>query len=204
MALDIVLTLGMDGSRGKVRYMNRNLIKYIIIAMLYVIIIIELIVFFQTFGNYKKAGEYANKLKSIDNTQTEEQIETGKLEKVRERNQYYTAVFCVNQYLEYIYKQDSQAVYNCLDKSYIEEKQITQENLLNKVGNSDSKYLFTAKKMYQQELPDETIQYYAHGKLSDVYAMDSSTEEKEFYISIKINRKYGTFTILPDTYINEL
>ena len=186
--------------------MNRNLTKYIIIAILYIIMIIEIIVVIHTFGHYKKVEESANisqkMSNNINNTQVEEQEQPGNIEKVKERNDFYTAVSCVNKYLEYLNNKDAQAVYNCLDQVYIEKKEITENNVLNKFEDMDSKYVFKAEKMFQQKIGNGIIQYYAYGKLTENTEVQDSQNRKDFYISIIINRKTGAFTLLPDTYIN--
>lgn len=178
--------------------MHRNIIKYIIIAILYVVMIIELVVIFHTFEHYKEASEKAN----TNNTQVEEQVQPGNIEKVRERNNFYTVVSCANKYLEYLYKKEAKNVYDCLDQSYIEEKEITENNVLDRLEGLDTKSSFVAEKMYEQKISNDTTQYYAYGKLVKDTETQDTTAGKDFYISIKINRTKVTFTVLPDTYIN--
>lgn len=186
--------------------MNKNIIKYIIIAILYVILMIELMVVIHTFDHYNKVKESVKISEKVNeemnNTQVEEQAKPGNIEKVKERNEFYTAVSCVNKYLEYIYYKDAQATYECLNQSYIEGKEITENNVLDKVEKIDSKCSFTAKTMYAQEIEQGIIQYYAYGKLTRDSETEGSIDIKDLYISIIINRKTGSFTILPDTYIN--
>ena len=184
--------------------MNRKIIKYMIMAILYIVFIAELIVLIHTFEHYEKAQELANKNKAIEinESQIEEQGQTGNIEKVRERNDFYTAVSCVNKYLDYLYDKNEKAIYDCLDQSYIEKKEISLNNVLRMTEKIDSKTSFDAKKMYEQELPNKIIQYYAYGKLKKENSQEDSAEGKDFYISIKIDKAKGTFTLLPDTYIN--
>ena len=184
--------------------MKKSLMKGIVITLLYIIILIELIVVFHVFRHYIEVSKEANTHIDIGTLQPAEEPTTpiGDVEKVRERNRFYTTVSCVNRYLNNLYMKDSKTVYEYLDPLYVEQNGITQDNVLQKLKVLDSKVVFTAEKMYEQKITDVITQYYAYGKIKVDATEDTNNVGEDFYISIRIDREEGTFTVLPDTYIN--
>ena len=123
------------------------------------------------------------------------------IEKVRERNNFYTVSACVDKYLSYLYDEDIEVLYNYLDSEYIKEKGITKNNILEKIGKTDTYKIFTAKEMYKQKITEDITKYYAYGVIKEEIANGEPLEE-EFYIAIKIDSKNETFSVLPNTYID--
>lgn len=126
---------------------------------------------------------------------------TNPIEKVRERNNFYTVTACVNKYLSYLYEKNIDVLYNYLDPIYIEQNNITKNNILQKTGQLDVYKMFTAKEMHKQKLSDNITKYYAYGIVKEVLE-DGDAEEEEFYITIKVDNKNETFSVFPNTYIN--
>ena len=110
------------------------------------------------------------------------------IEKVRERNKFYTVSACVNKYLSYLYKKDTEILYNYLDLEYIEQNGITQSNILQKITQVDTYKIFNAKEMYKQKITDDVTKYYAYGVIKEDVEEGQGAEE-EFYITIKIDSK---------------
>lgn len=165
-------------------------------VLLIIVIVVQIIIVLNLMNNKNKKNNLIEK-------GTEQSIEqtVNSIEKVRERNKFYTVSACVNKYLSYLYEKNTEILYNYLDKQYIEKNEITKSNILQKIDTIDTYKAFTAKEMYQQKITDEIIQYYAYGVIKEDLP-NGEPEEEKFYISIKIDSKNETFSVLPNTYIN--
>lgn len=145
-----------------------------------------------------------DKQETNENILQEEQQDSkaeNSIEKVRERNNFYTVSACIDKYLSYLYDKDIDTLYSYLDKEYIEQNGITKNNILEKIGKIDTYKIFSAKEMYEQKITDGITKYYAYGVIKEDVA-DGEALEEEFYIAIKIDSKNSTFSVLPNTYID--
>jgi len=145
-----------------------------------------------------------NEQETIENIlgEEEENVEVeNPIEKVRERNSFYTVTACVDKYLSYLYDEDTEVLYNYLDAEYIKQNNITKNNILEKIGSIDTYKIFIGKEMYEQKITENVRKYYAYGVIKEDVA-DGEGLEEEFYITIKIDSKNETFSVLPNTYID--
>ena len=135
---------------------------------------------------------------------TEKQNSINSIEKVKERNEFYTVMACVNKYLNYLYAKDINSLYGCLDKSYIEQNNITTNNILQKIKELDNSKIFKPQEMYKQKITENVTQYFAHGIIiDDLIEEQEEVKKEDFYVSIKIDSSLETFSVLPDIYINQ-
>ena len=146
-----------------------------------------------------------NEQEVIENILQEENEKTNKeenpIQKVKERNNFYTVSACVDKYLSYLYGKDIDVLYNYLDIEYIEKEGITKNNILEKIGKIETYKIFTAKEMYEQKITDSITKYYAYGAIKDEME-DGEALEEDFYITIKIDSQNGSFSVFPNTYID--
>lgn len=171
-------------------------IKIIIMVVFLIIIIVELAIGLHLLNNEQEATENILQEQNEENMEVEQPIE-----KVRERNEFYTASACVDKYLSYVYAEDIDILYNYLDNEYIEENGITKNNVLEKIEKIDNYKIFVAKEMYKQKVTENITKYYAYGAIKDELE-DGEAVEEEFFITIKIDSKNGAFSVLPNTYID--
>ena len=161
---------------------------------LFLIILVQLLVFLKTLINQE--NENIIEEQNIIINQVEYEIE-----KVKDRNIFYTVNSAVDKYLYNLYEEKNDILFSYLDKEYIQENNITKNNVLQKIGKLDEYKTFTVKEMYEQKITDNIIQYFAYGVIKGELE-EGRPEEEDFYISIKIDNKSNTFSVLPNTYID--
>ncbi len=135
-----------------------------------------------------------------DNTVTEERQEIRQKEKVKEANTFYTVRNCVERYLGYVAQKDIESLMQVLDKSYIQKEQITSINIEEKINDLGVSKIYTAKTMYQEKNDENIKTYYVSGTVRDDI-MDMQTEEKPFYVTVKLDTVNQTFSIMPEGYM---
>lgn len=134
-----------------------------------------------------------------ENEKTEEMIQVSSVTK---RNDFFTVVNCVDRYITYLTTQEPEILYDYLDEAYRKEKEITKENILNKMETLDDYYKFRAKEMYVTKLSDNLEQYFVYGILT-LEATEETEEKIEFYLSVKMDKQNNTFSVIPNQYIQD-
>lgn len=107
---------------------------------------------------------------------------------VNEYSTFFTNINYVNNYISRIANNDSSSVYNLLDNKYIEENNITMNNVLDIVGNYSVLSSFDVNNMYYTQVDKDYI-YYIEGKIYE----NGYDEEKNL-----INDKFA-LVIINDT-----
>ena len=168
-------------------------IKYWILAIIIIIIVTVILIF-------------NNKKQEIDEQQEiqEVKIEEEGITEVNDRTDFFTVKTCVEQYLneivlnpedenlEYIdLDYQKEIVYSLLDKDYIEEKNIEQENVLEFVNVIQRNVNLTIIDM--KYLNSEKVQQYI------VYAILEQEENEpiDLYVIVNIDIENSTFSITP-------
>lgn len=88
-------------------------------------------------------------------------------------------------------KSKKEAIYNLLNPNYIEQNQITKNNLFDKIEDT-SEVEFIPLKMYEL-LGNYQDQYAVYGKTQEI----GSQEQKEVYFIVNVDRKNDTFNVTP-------
>lgn len=144
--------------------------------------------------------------KSNDNQIQKEEVKTQEIiqvSRVKQRNDFFTVVNCVDRYITYLTTQEPEILYDYLDEAYRKEKGITKENVLNKLETLDDYYKFRAKEMYVTKLSDGLEQYFVYGILT-LEATEEIEGEIKFYVSIKLDKQNNTFSVIPNQYIQNM
>lgn len=119
-----------------------------------------------------------------------------KLEKVTSRENFYTVKSCVEKYINYIVNLDNVAVYNLLDKSYINQKNINKNNIFDIVGKINRNQIFSPSKMNFAKIENKEI-YIVYGNIRED-KLNERANELEFNITVILNKYNGTFSIIPE------
>lgn len=135
-----------------------------------------------------------------DNTISGEIQERKQKDKVKEVNTFYTVRNCIERYLGYVAQKDIESLMQVLDKSYIQKEQITSINIEEKINDLGVSKIYTAKTMYQEKNDENIKTYYVSGTVRDDI-MDMQTEEKPFYVTVKLDTVNQTFSIMPEGYM---
>lgn len=75
------------------------------------------------------------------------------------------------------------------------------DNILSNIETFNDYYKFKAKEMYETQLSDTISQYFVYGTIT-LETSEEEGEEKDFYISVKLDKENGTFSIIPNLYID--
>lgn len=131
------------------------------------------------------------------NTVTTQEI---KVYRVTNRNLFYSVTNAISNYLDYIVEKDTKALYVLLDPQYIQEKNVTQQNVLRYVDTVNKKQVVDIQEMYQQEIDEDNSNFYAGGTIQDE---ERTEDKKEISIVVKVNFREETYTIVPFEKISE-
>lgn len=103
---------------------------------------------------------------------------------------------CINKYYEYNYSKNNTAIYNILDKDYIKQKNITEENIFSNITNVNRNTKVIVKKIYQKEITfDREYKYYVYCQTYDV-ANYNKIDELMFIVNCDLID--NVFCIVPE------
>lgn len=186
--------------------------------MLILLIIIVLVVLICILGIYimlrRQGIGNENRYEYIEEIKPEEKIAI-----VDVRNHYYIVQSCVNKYYTYnailsnineYYGEEREEVikeattdnanilYNLLDKEYIENRGITQSNIITKIGKVNDS-IIDINNMYVSEKTTNISVYIVEGILRDKKLNNIS----KFKMIVKLDFSNETFSIIPQDYVEE-
>lgn len=118
----------------------------------------------------------------------------------QDRDTFFTVEECVNQYINYVFRQDYEKLYYLLDEEYKNLYQITQDNIENFVDSFIKPQNFSAKEMYEIQVGVDQYRFLVKGTLKE-QEMEEVAEEKDYYITIQLDYTNGIFTVFPNGYI---
>ena len=183
--------------------MGNKLVKIMIILLIFIIIIAGIIIsiivlnkdenLFTQNSNIGDAGEVVN-YKEL------------KLHDVTEKIEYYTVKNCINSYIKALNKESGtyyiadqydekiqkEYIYNLFSDSYINNKKITKENVLNNVKLYDENLIFTPLKMKVLENENSNV-YVAYGIVQNL----QNKYIEDLYIIVSLDLKNKTYQIEP-------
>ena len=191
-----------------------NIKKIIIILLIILIIAIIVLVALNWYGNYQEKYEY-------DPPEEDVAININStIEKVSTRNDFYAVKTCIEKFYLYLAKTDEsdysiideeteqaleatdnmrkEAIYNMLDNNYIQNTGITKNNVLQHLGEIETSDVIIDD-MYVSEQTENVAVYLVYGKLRN----QTTRENTEFNLMLKIDMLNRTFKVIPADYINE-
>lgn len=174
--------------------MRKNLLLIIISVLIIITVIICILL------NVIKNTKNEENTNTQINNNTVSQIDTKELKEVKSATEYFTVQSCVNKYLTYIGGKNASSILKILDAEYINNNNITEKNVLNNVGNISEMVIFEAKKMYVEQIDENSNKYYVTGILK----RDSMDDENglkvikdNFNIAIKLDFENMIFSVIP-------
>ena len=120
-----------------------------------------------------------------------------KIEKVKSASAYFTVQSCVNKYINYVGNKDTNSLLKLLDSKYIEDNNVTKDNVLEKVENIDGLVIFEAKEMYVKEVDENNKIYYVSGILKEEGLERYITIDTDFDITVNMNFSNNIFSVIP-------
>ena len=160
--------------------------KVILIAIIILIILMIIISIIMIF-NKKKS--------TMNQYMYVEEIENKNIQKVDNYSQFFSVSNCITLYYTYIGQKD-EGVYQLLDTEYVQENNITNTNVLDKIEKVSSENIYyNAEEMYTQDNKKLKI-YYVHGKLKEDMFEEKSVDT---YFIVYVDNYNTTFAIYPIT-----
>lgn len=119
-----------------------------------------------------------------------------KLEPVEDYNIFFTNVTYVNQYFNYIATFNKNAVYDLLDNKYINDNEVTYDNVLNIVDNYNVNSSFSADVMKFVKIGNNFI-YYVEGKIYENVFEGKNLIDDNFSIIIMTDTNNSSYSLYP-------
>jgi len=114
-------------------------------------------------------------------------------------SRFFTVNSCVYKYVQYLQKEDFESLFQVLDKKYVEDNGINQNNIYRFLPNlSNGIYSYVSKKIYYEEIGKNYITYYVNGYVIQD-TMDSSSEKQYYSFIVNLDTKNEIFSIAPYT-----
>ena len=162
-------------------------IMFFILIILVIIIILGILIYLnkRTYYNDSELNKQENVY--IETKNNPASIINGKKPQlVQYRNIYFTISTLVEKYIECVSNNDKEEIYNILDKDYIKENNITEENILEKI----EKY----SKIEKSKIIDI---YELSGSRYTTYYIQYNINDNNFYYVINTDFTNKTFSIIP-------
>lgn len=173
--------------------MRKNILLIIISVLIIITVIICILL-----NVIKNTKGKENTNLQISNTVSE--TENEELKEVKSATEYFTVQSCVNKYLTYIEEKDISSILKILDVEYINNNNITENNVLNNIGNISEVAIFEAKKMYVEKIDQNNNKYYITGILKkDSMDAENGLEiiKDNFNIAVKLDFENMIFSVIP-------
>ena len=167
--------------------------KGIIIIISILIVLIILVTCVLVYLNFSKNEK---EIPKEDITQIENNESNKKnIPEVTNTPMYFTIKSCIDQYMEYVYNQNTEAILGVLDPNYIKEKNITNQNLYEFIFNNEEKKEvdFDIEKVLVVGDEEDLQTYYVKG-----YIRDTNGNKEESYLTVNIDLKSMIYSIIPE------
>ena len=176
--------------------------KIIIMIIIIALMVLGITMFLITHKSIKQ--EDTNVIQKETITSGKEKVNFNDMEPVKSAIAFFTVQNCINKYIGYVTEENADGIYKVLDKDFIQENNITKDNVVNKIPKLEEEVEFSAEQMYMEEINENQIKYYAVGVIakSDGHGeVDEENfeknEENNFHIMVLLNVEEMTFSIIP-------
>ena len=191
--------------------MNKKSIKILFILIIAVIIIIVVNILLLIPIKEKNNSSINNVVEvgKIDNLDNTNEIELGspensplnieyKIKELGDENIFFSISDNIQNYADYITNNNSKAVYNLLDRTYIEQYGITESNVLGKVSSFAKKDI-ELKQIYYIETDFNKKIYFVFGNLvpNELKINTSNSTKENFRLIMNYDGGNLTFSVAP-------
>lgn len=115
---------------------------------------------------------------------------------VTDQNRFFEVSSCINKYIQYSQNQEYDKLFSIINEDYKEKNNIDINNVFSFFKQFGVNDVFSARKMYYQQLDSGIYKYYVYGYYREEL-MDSIGENKEYYIIVYLYTDNMTFSIEP-------
>lgn len=166
-----------------------NIRKMIIIVIAIIILLIISLFIVKYLDKKDKEENFENQI-TIDIV--------NKIDEVKDRNEFFAVKSCVTKYLSFVAQDDKEIVYSFLDKNYLEQYNITNENSLPNLEEYELP-VFWVDKMYVIQDTIETYTYFVYGRVID----KQSANSEYFNIVIRLDKQRDLFSVIPYKFVED-
>lgn len=155
-------------------------------------------------------NDTTNTLNEVEIIEEEEIVEENishTLQIVKDRSDFFAVEGCISKFYTYysdcfstdsLSNQGIKAVYNMLDKKYIEENEITEKNIIKKLSKINNAKA-NIHEMYVDEKSENIYVYIAKGKLRE----KDTNNILDFELMLMLDMQNKTFTVFLKDYIDK-
>lgn len=133
-----------------------------------------------------KIVSFYNNKETIDNS----------IKIVTDQNKFFEVSSCIDKYITYSQTDDYDSLFNILNKEYVEQNNISKENIFNYIRKFDSNDIFSSRKMYYQQLDNSIYKYYVYGTYRQEL-IDGVGQSQDYYFIVYLYTNNMTFSIEP-------
>lgn len=182
----------------------RNIEKIIILLIVLIVIIMCLLMKFIAKNDTTNT---LNEIEIVDDVIENEEVIGNTIERIEDRSDFFAVKSCVSKFYTYyadsfstdsLSNQGIKAVYNMLDKKYIEDNEITEQNLVSKLSKINTSRV-NINDMYVDQKNENIYIYIVKGKLREI----ETKKVADFELMLMLDMKNSTFTVFLNDYINK-
>lgn len=120
---------------------------------------------------------------------------------VTDASKFYTVNSCIYRFSTYLADNDVDSVYKIVDENFINDNNITKQNILDNFYEILPDYTFISKKMYSSIVNENITKYYVYGVYqpnslfddTDIYEVEST----DAYYIVYLDNSKSIFSIEP-------
>lgn len=143
--------------------------------------------------------KYLDKKYREENFESQINIEiANKIDKVKDKNEFFAVKSCVTKYLSFVAQDDKEIVYSFLDKNYIEQYNIANENAIPKMEEYGEPTFFVDK-MYVIQDTIDVYTYFVYGKVID----KQNAKVTDYNIAIRLDKQRDLFSVIPYNFVED-
>lgn len=178
---------------------KKKLVIAIVVLSIIIVLLIITIVIFNVKGNEVEENNESNQNIVEKDTNLDILTTDTSCQLLKSEDMFFTIQNNIENYLSYIVQGNSTAVYSLLNVKYVENNNITKQNVLNKIGNINQFEKFWLEKVYYKEIEfDKETEYYIKGAI----LTKNYKNKEEVFLVVNYDFENGTYSITPYNNIN--
>jgi len=115
---------------------------------------------------------------------------------LNDRNRFFEVSNSVDKFIKYVASKDEDSILKIISSEYLEDNNISETFILNIVPNISGNYMFSASKIYQQQLSETVYKYYVKGYYYQD-TIDGAGPSNDYYVIVYFYTENMTFSIEP-------
>ena len=115
---------------------------------------------------------------------------------VNDYSDFFTVNSCIYRYIQYLSSKDTDKLLKVLNQEFIDNNNVTKDNIYSILTELDGEYSFSSKKMYVGTIKDKYYVYYVYGVLlkEEIEGIDSKVDK---YFKVYYDKSENVFSIYP-------